>query len=162
MKASRLTLIFSFLAAALVVLLAGIWSGQQPQVIVPQTSSDQAATSHQPERQAPVTTSAAATPPIKRPALSTHTEHQAHYQTADRSATDEKNKDKASPELPAEVHAYIESKRIPASELKPVTHADGSVSLDLKGQYQHVPVAIIGEDGKVTIVETEIKPIADQ
>ena len=161
MKASRLTLIFSFLAAALVVLLAGIWSGQQPQVIVPQTSSDQADTSHQPERQAPVTTSAA-TPPIKRPALSTHTEHQAHYQTADRSATDEKNKDKASTELPAEVHAYIESKRIPASELKPVTHADGSVSLDLKGQYQHVPVAIIGEDGKVTIVETEIKPIADQ
>jgi hypothetical protein len=65
-------------------------------------------------------------------------------------------------EIPQYIKDSIEAKRIPASELVEEIHADGTSSIDFKGQYQHVPVAIIGEDGKVRITETRIEPIADQ
>ena len=35
---------------------------------------------------------------------------------------------------------------------------DGSVSVDLKGRFQHVPVAIMGEDGKITVKEFYTAP----
>lgn len=73
------------------------------------------------------------------------------------------NHDNGVSDKPAEIPQFIkdslESKRIPASELVEVHHPDGSVSMDLKGQYQHVPVAVIGDDGKVKIIETKIEPI---
>lgn len=63
-------------------------------------------------------------------------------------------------EIPQYIKDSLEAKRIPASELVEEKYADGSSSIDFKGQYQHVPVAVIGEDGKVKIVETRIEPIA--
>jgi hypothetical protein len=65
-------------------------------------------------------------------------------------------------EIPQYIKDSLDAKRIPASDLVEKKHADGSSSIDFKGQYQHVPVAVIGEDGKVTITETRIEPIADQ
>lgn len=65
-------------------------------------------------------------------------------------------------EIPQYIKDSLEAKRIPASELVEEKHGDGSSSIDFKGQYQHVPVAIIGEDGKVQITETRIEPIAGQ
>jgi hypothetical protein len=65
-------------------------------------------------------------------------------------------------EIPQYIKDSLEAKRIPASELVEEKHADGTSSIDFKGQYQHVPIAIIGEDGKVKITETRIEPIADQ
>jgi len=65
-------------------------------------------------------------------------------------------------EIPEFILKSLEAKRIPASELKEVHHPDGSVSMDLKGQYQHVPVAVLDEDGKVKIIEKVIEPIADE
>jgi hypothetical protein len=70
--------------------------------------------------------------------------------------TNEKN------EIPQYIKDSLEAKRIPASELVEQQHADGSSSINFKGQYQHVPVAVIGEDGKVKIIETRIEPISDQ
>ena len=64
-------------------------------------------------------------------------------------------------QIPEFIQKELEAKRIPASELKQVEHPDGSVSMDLKGQYQHVPVAVIGEDGKITIIEKVIEPLSD-
>lgn len=61
-------------------------------------------------------------------------------------------------QIPQYIRDELESKRIPASELTVQEHPDGSSSIDLKGQFQHVPVAILGEDGKVKIVETRIEP----
>lgn len=61
-------------------------------------------------------------------------------------------------EIPQYIKDSLEAKRIPASELVIEEHADGSATLDLKSQFQHVPVAILGEDGKVKIVETTIQP----
>jgi hypothetical protein len=63
-------------------------------------------------------------------------------------------------EIPQYIKDSLETKRIPASALVEEKHADGTSSIDFKGQYQHVPVAIIGEDGKVKITETRIEPIA--
>ncbi|MGK0405611.1 MAG: hypothetical protein ACJAR6_000986 [Oleispira sp.] len=65
-------------------------------------------------------------------------------------------------EIPQYIKDSLEAKRIPASELIEEKHSDGSSSIDFKGQYQHIPVAIIGEDGKVKITETRIEPISGQ
>lgn len=65
-------------------------------------------------------------------------------------------------EIPEFIRQSLEAKRIPASELKQVEHPDGSVSMDLKGQYQHVPVAVLDKDGKVTIIEKVIEPIPEE
>lgn len=61
-------------------------------------------------------------------------------------------------EIPQYIKDSLNAKRIPASELIIEEHADGSATLDLKGQFQHVPVAILGEDGKIKIVETTLQP----
>jgi hypothetical protein len=64
--------------------------------------------------------------------------------------------------IPQYIKDSLEAKRIPASELVEEKHADGTSSIDLKGQYQHVAVAVIGEDGKVKIIETRIEPLVEQ
>ena len=61
--------------------------------------------------------------------------------------------------IPQYIKDALEAKRIPASELTAEHHADGSSTIDLKGQFQHVPVAVIGKDGKAKIIETRITPI---
>lgn len=64
-------------------------------------------------------------------------------------------------EIPQFIRNSLEAKRIPASELVEQHHPDGSVSMDLKGQFQHVPVAVVDKDGKVKIIETQIQPITE-
>jgi len=64
-------------------------------------------------------------------------------------------------EIPQYIQDSLEAKRIPASELVEQHHPDGSMSIDLKGQFQHVPVAVIGQDGKVKIVEAQIQPLTE-
>lgn len=64
-------------------------------------------------------------------------------------------------EIPQFIKDSLEKQRISTSELVEVHHPDGSVSMDLKGQFQHVPVAVIGEDGKVKVIEAKIEPIAE-
>jgi hypothetical protein len=64
-------------------------------------------------------------------------------------------------EIPQYIKDTLEAKRIPASALVEEKHENGTSSIDFKGQYQHVPIAIIGEDGKVKITETRIEPITD-
>jgi hypothetical protein len=81
--------------------------------------------------------------------IKTHSDHKGH---------DEYEKI----EIPQYIKDSLEAKRIPASELFEEKHSDGSSSIDFKGQYQHVPVAIIGKDGKVKITETRIEPISGQ
>jgi O-methyltransferase involved in polyketide biosynthesis len=66
-----------------------------------------------------------------------------------------------SQEIPKFIQDSLESKRIPADRLVKKHHPDGSISIDLKGQYQHVPIAIKGKDGKPQIIERVITPIAD-
>jgi len=66
---------------------------------------------------------------------------------------------KADTEIPQYIKDALEAKRIPASELTVENNADGSSTIDLKGQFQHVPVAVIGKDGKAKIIETRITPI---
>ncbi len=86
----------------------------------------------------------------------------------DHAITDEKSESHKhiestkSAEIPQYIQDALEAKRIPASELIAEEHSDGSGTIDLKGQFQHVPVAILGEDGKVKIVETTIQPKLDQ
>jgi hypothetical protein len=81
--------------------------------------------------------------------IETHSDHEGH---------DENEKI----EIPQYIKDSLEAQRIPASELVEQHHPDGSVSIDLKGQFQHVPVAIIGKDGKMKIIEKTIEPIANQ
>lgn len=97
---------------------------------------------------------------VHTPKLDTHSKNPGEYHTQQRHH-DHDHSDQ-SIQIPVEINAYIESKRIPASQLTEQYHPDGSVSVDLKGQYQHVPVAVIGPDGKLKIIEKEIKPIPNQ
>ena len=64
-------------------------------------------------------------------------------------------------EVPKFIEDALEAKRIPADQLVKKHHPDGSISIDLKGQYQHAPVAIKSKDGKPRIIERVITPIAD-
>jgi len=79
---------------------------------------------------------------------------------SDKNDDDEHNHAAATdnPRIPQFIKDSLEAKRVPASELVEIQHPDGSVSMDLKGQFQHVPVAVIGEDGKVKIIEAKIEP----
>jgi len=61
--------------------------------------------------------------------------------------------------IPQYIKDALEAKRIPASELTVEHHTDGSSTIDLKGQFQHVPVAVIGKDGKAVVIETRITPV---
>lgn len=81
-------------------------------------------------------------------AIKPHSDHQSHDAN-----------DKI--EIPQYIKDSLEAKRIPASELVEQHHPDGSMSIDLKGQFQHVPVAVIGQDGKVKIVEAQIQPLTE-
>lgn len=63
--------------------------------------------------------------------------------------------------IPKFIMDSLEAKRIPADQLIKKHHPDGSISIDLKGQYQHAPIAIRGKDGKPRIIERVITPIAD-
>lgn len=79
--------------------------------------------------------------------------------TAEKEASHHKTSE--TQEIPKFIEDALEAKRIPADQLVKKHHPDGSISIDLKGQYQHAPVAIKSKDGKPRIIERVITPIAD-
>lgn len=97
------------------------------------------------------------TKPIARPSLSTsapsgryNTQPQQHDHTHDHSL-----------QIPVEIQAYIDKQRIPQSELQPQRNQQGNLSLDPKGQFETVSIAVLGEDGEVRITERQIQPLAE-
>ena len=64
--------------------------------------------------------------------------------------------------IPKEIDEALEKRRIPASELKPVVDENGVISLDTKGQFEHVTVAVQQPDGTIVLVEKQIQPIPDK
>ncbi len=61
-------------------------------------------------------------------------------------------------ELPAELEEYIESQRIPASEIPITVHGDGTATAHTGKQYSTVMMMIIDEDGTRRMVERQITP----
>ncbi|TNC83461.1 MAG: hypothetical protein CSH37_14075 [Thalassolituus sp.] len=61
-------------------------------------------------------------------------------------------------ELPAELEEYIESQRIPASEIPITVHGDGTATIHTKKQYSTVMMMVIDEDGTRRMVERQITP----
>jgi len=121
----------------------------------PETSSiitdNQAPQAHDNQSTKPIPAPASAPPAQTQQLQSLHEHDHDHSDHQHESAV----------QIPEFIQKELEAKRIPASELKQVEHPDGSVSMDLKGQYQHVPVAVLGEDGKITIIEKVIEPLSD-
>lgn len=64
--------------------------------------------------------------------------------------------------IPKEIDEALEKRRIPASELKPVVDENGLISLDTKGQFEHVTVAVQQPDGTIVLVEKQIQPIPNK
>lgn len=61
-------------------------------------------------------------------------------------------------ELAAELEEYIESQRIPASEIPITVHGDGTATAHTGKQYSTVMMMIIDEDGTRRMVERQITP----
>ncbi|MEK9712905.1 MAG: hypothetical protein VW258_10100, partial [Thalassolituus sp.] len=61
-------------------------------------------------------------------------------------------------ELPAELEEYIESQRLPASEIPVVVHGDGTATAYTENQWSTVMMMVIDEDGTRRMVERQIKP----
>lgn len=61
-------------------------------------------------------------------------------------------------ELPPELEEYIESQRIPASEIPITVHGDGTATAHTGKQYSTVMMMIIDEDGTRRMVERQITP----
>jgi len=61
-------------------------------------------------------------------------------------------------ELPPELEEYIESQRIPASEIPITFHGDGKATVHTKKQYSTVMMMVIDEDGTRRMVERQITP----
>jgi hypothetical protein len=76
--------------------------------------------------------------------------------------TDHQHDQQIAPEIPEFIQQSLEAKRVPISELKEEDHPDGGKIVNLKGQYRHVPIAIINEDGSTSIIEATIKPLPDR
>ena len=121
----------------------------------PETSSiitdNQAPQAHDNQSTKPIPAPASAPPAQTQQLQSLHDHGHDHSDQHQESAV----------QIPDFIQKELDAKRIPASELKQVEHPDGSVSMDLNGQYQHVPVAVIGDDGKVRIIEKVIEPVSD-
>jgi len=172
-QTSKRFFIIVFALAALLMVIAGVNSGKS-RVMIDAPAADQ----HQQQNQNPnqhkqlasgstvaqlpaspaSASQADAGNAIQTPALNTHRPTPGKYHTH----TKHDHQHDESVSIPVEIQAYIEKQRIPASELSETHHPDGSVSVNLKGQYRHVPVAVIGDDGKLRIIETQIRPLSDQ
>ena len=161
MTKSKLLLLGLTSSVALIALITGVNSAKDRVVIEaqPSTAISKAVTPATAPSNIQTTPQAVSTH-IHTPELNTHAAENATYHTNSRQHEHSHNDQDI--EIPVEINAYIESKRIPASHLTEQHHPDGSISVDLKGQYQHVPVAVIGQDGKLRIIEKEIKPIPNQ
>jgi len=61
-------------------------------------------------------------------------------------------------ELPAELEEYIESQRLPASQIPVVVHGDGTATAYTENQWSTVMMMVIDEDGTRRMVERQIKP----
>ncbi|WP_419810288.1 hypothetical protein [Bacterioplanoides sp.] len=159
MTKSKILLCCLIILAALFALVTGVNSAKKLVIIdEPQPAQNKATATH--------STSTSAVSPqqpsnsyVHPPKLDTHSKNPGEYHTQQRHH-DHDHSDQ-SIQIPVEINAYIESKRIPKQQLKPVKNPDGSYSLNPQGQFETVSIAVIGEDGKVHITERQIQPRAD-
>ena len=61
-------------------------------------------------------------------------------------------------DIPDELEEYIESQRIPASDIPVTLHGDGKATIHTNGQYSTVLMMVIDEDGTRRMVERQITP----
>ena len=171
MQTSKRFFIIVFALAALLMLIAGVNSGKS-RVIIDAPTADQQRQQHQHQHQqkrsatgSTVAQPAASHAPasqadagnaIQTPALNTHRTTPGKYHT--HAQHDHQQDEPVS--IPVEIRAYIEKQRIPASELVATPNGDGSYSLNPRGQFETVSIAVLDDDGDVQIVERQIQPIS--
>lgn len=150
------SILLALASAAAVVIMIGIQARQQ--LVVPEP--DRVSTTTQPSADAPATTntdgSALPQAPIATPDQAEN--KRGKYHTLNRPAKHDHDHSHQV-KLPVEIRAYIEKQRIPQQQLQPTQHSDGRLSLDPKGQFETVSIAVIGDDGELTITERQIQPI---
>lgn len=64
-------------------------------------------------------------------------------------------------DLPADLAADLEKRRIPVSQLKLIPDGKGGYHLPAQGQYHTVVMMYVGEDGKLHREERRVDPIPD-
>ena len=101
------------------------------------------------------------TKPIARPSLSTSAPTGRYNTQPQQHDHDHDHTHDHSLQIPVEIQAYIDKQRIPQSELQPQRNQQGNLSLDPKGQFETVSIAVLGEDGEVRITERQIQPLAE-
>ena len=142
-------IIIGLVIVASALLVLGIQIASSPIVVVQNDiESNTSATDNQ------VST---ATDPIPTTPLSTAPEQRGKYHTHPATSSHPEEQDL----IPEEIQVYIEQRRIPKSELKPVTLPNGNQVIPLKGQYEHVTIAVAQPDGSIRIVERQIEPLPD-
>jgi len=166
-----------FALAALLMLIAGVNSGKSRVIIDAPTADQQRQQNqhqhqhqHQHQQKRSATGNTVAQPAashapasqadagnaIQTPALNTHRPTPGKYHT--HAQHDHQHDEQVS--IPVEIQAYIEKQRIPASELVATPNGDGSYSLNPRGQFETVSIAVLDDDGDVRIVERQIQPIS--
>ena len=60
--------------------------------------------------------------------------------------------------LPAELEAWVASKRIPASQIPMTRHANGNITLHAGDQWSTVVMAVVDDSGRVSTHERQITP----
>ena len=60
--------------------------------------------------------------------------------------------------LPAELEAWVASKRIPASQIPMTRHANGNITLHAGDQWSTVVMAVVNDNGRVSTHERQITP----
>ncbi len=77
--------------------------------------------------------------------VTSHTSHQDHAMMDDA--------------LPADLQAYIDSKRMQADQIPMTRHANGDITLHAGEQFNTVVMAVIDETGRVRTTERQIQPL---
>ncbi len=67
--------------------------------------------------------------------------------------------DDADVTLPADLQAYLESKRVQADQIPMTRHANGDITLHAGEQFNTVVMAVIDETGRVRTTERQIQPL---
>lgn len=60
--------------------------------------------------------------------------------------------------LPADLEAWVASKRIPASQIPMTRHANGNITLHAGDQWSTVVMAVVDDSGRVSTHERQITP----
>ncbi|MCH2040261.1 MAG: hypothetical protein MK185_06465 [Saccharospirillaceae bacterium] len=141
-------------------LAGGVYFAAQP---TPATLQTSALEKVQPQPQVEITQSLKIDniPPISRPSLSTSAPSGDYSTQPPQHHHDHPHSHDHTVKIPLEIQAYIEKQRIPQSELQPERNPQGNLSLNPKGQFETVSIAVLGEDGDVRITERQIHPLAE-